>query len=33
MKLRHQELIEIENNIEELHDMFFDVANLIELQV
>jgi t-SNARE complex subunit (syntaxin) len=33
MKLRHQELIEIENNIQELHDMFFDVANLIEFQV
>lgn len=33
MELRHQELIKLEDGIREMHDMFFDTANLVLSQV
>lgn len=33
MKLRHQELFVLENGMQEMNDMFFDIAYLIESQV
>jgi hypothetical protein len=33
MELRFRELIELENSIQELHHIIFDVAHLLEFQV
>ncbi len=30
---RHQEILKLENSIKELHDMFMDMAMLVESQV
>jgi t-SNARE complex subunit (syntaxin) len=33
MELRHADIIKLEDNIRELHEMFIDVSNLVEFQV
>lgn len=33
IETRHSEIIKLENNIRELHDMFTDMAMLVESQV
>ena len=33
IEIRHREIIKLENNMQELHDMFLDLANLVATQV